>query len=101
MGTSVTPLHLSSAYCSNSMEKPADMEPSNLPPLDIIDLPSKAHDSVPPSVNDQVRLDFMIGTVTHPPPMKSSLTIAIINSYSSLNSCLEKFNLYPQLQFTL
>ena len=70
----VTPLHLSSAYRSNSMEKPADMEPPDFPPLDIIDLPSKAYDSAPPSVNDQVRLSFMVGTVTHtPPPMKSSL----------------------------
>ena len=83
------------------MEKPAAMEPPDLPPLDIGDLPSIAHDSALPSVNDQVRLDFMVGMVTPPPPMKSSLTIAIIiNMYSSLNSSilsLEKFYLYPQL----
>ena len=62
----MTPLHLSSAYHSSSfsMKKPAAVEPSNLPPLDIDDLPSKAHDSAPPSVNDQVRLDFMVGMVT-------------------------------------
>ena len=100
----MTPLHLSSAYrsSSDSMEKPAAMEPPDLQALDIDDLPSKAHDSAPPSVNDQVRLDFMVGMATPlPPPMKSSLTIAkIINLYSSLNSSilsLEKFYLYPQL----
>ena len=53
----MTPLHLSSAYCysSDSMEKAAAMEPPDLPPLDIDDLTSKAHDSAPPSVNDQVK----------------------------------------------
>ena len=83
----MTPLHMSSAYhsSSDSMEKPAAMEPPDLPPLDIDDLPSKSHDSAPPSVNNQVRLDFMVGMVTPPPPsMKSSLTIAIIiKLYSS------------------
>ena len=50
-------------YCSSSdsMEKPTAMEPPDLPPLDIDDLPSKAHDPVPPSINDQLRLDFMVG----------------------------------------
>ena len=43
------------------MEKPTAMEPPDLPPLDIDDLPSKAHDPVLPSINDQVRLDFMVG----------------------------------------
>ena len=100
------PSTLSSAYCSSSdsMEKPAAMEPTDLQALDIDGLPSKAHDPVPPSVNDQVRLEIMVGTVTPPLlPMKSSLTIAtIINLYSSLSSSifgLEKFYLYPQLQF--
>ena len=54
----MTPPHLPSAHRSDSMEKPAAMEPPDLPPLDIDDLPSKAHDSAPLSVNDQVRLDF-------------------------------------------
>ena len=64
----MTPLHLSSAYHSSSFskEKPEAVEPPDLPPLDIDGLPSKAHDSAPPSVNDQVRLDFMVGMVTPP-----------------------------------
>ena len=75
----MTPLHLSSAYHSSSfsMEKPAAVEPPDLPPLDIDDLPSKAHDSAPPRVNDQVRLDFMVGMVTSPP-----LKILPDNSYN-------------------
>ena len=63
MGSMMTRLCLSSAYrsSSDSREKPAAMEPPDLPPLDIDDLPSKAHDSAPPSINDHVRLDFMVG----------------------------------------
>ena len=51
----MTTLHLSSAYrsSSDSMEKPAAVEPPDLPPLDVDDVPSKAHDSAPPSINDQ------------------------------------------------
>ena len=57
MDSMMTPLRLSSAYCysSDSTQKPAAMEPPDLPPLDIDDLPSKTHDSAPPSVNDQVK----------------------------------------------
>ena len=60
MGSMVAHLRLSSAYRSSSdcLEKPAAVEPPDLPPLDIDDLPSKAHDSAPPSVNDQVSVDF-------------------------------------------
>ena len=49
----MTPLHFSSVYCSfsDSMEKPAAVEPPDLPPLEV-------HDAAPPSVNDQVRVDF-------------------------------------------
>ena len=83
----MTPLHLSSAYRSDcdSMEKPGAVKPSNIPPLDIDALPSKAHDSTPPSVNDQVRLDVMVdmGSLGFP-QMKSPVPIAInIKSYSS------------------
>ena len=65
----MTPLRLTSVYrsLSDSMEKPAAVEPPDLPPLDIDDLPSKAHDSAPPSVNDQVRLEFMVEMVTTSP----------------------------------
>ena len=80
MCSMVTPLHLSSAYrsSSDSMEKPAAVEPPDLPPLDIDDLPSKAHDSAPPSVNDQVKLDFMVGMGSLGfPQMTSPVPIAI------------------------
>ena len=83
----MAPLHLSSAYRSDcdSMEKPAAMDPPDLPPLDIDDLPSKSHDSAPPSGNNQVRLDFMVGMGSLGfPQMKSPLPIAInIKLYSS------------------
>ena len=57
MDSMMTPLRLSLAYCysSDCMEKPAAKEPPDLPPLDIDDLPPKAHGSAPPSVNDQVK----------------------------------------------
>ena len=59
-----------------TLEKAAAVKPPDLPPLDINDLTSKSDDSAPLSVNDQVRLDFMVGMGN--PPMKFPLPVAII-----------------------
>ena len=60
-----------------TLEKAAAVEPPDLPPLHIDDLTSKSDDSAPLSVNDQVRLDFMVGMGN--PQMKFPLPIAIAN----------------------
>ena len=82
-----------------TLEKAAAVEPPDLPPLDIDDLTSKSDDSAPLSVNDQVRLDFMVGMGNPPNEIPPTNSYNIIKLYSSLNSSIfsfEKFYLYPQ-----